>query len=195
MNTQSLPDYNTFNKFLEDNQFPFNAADCHGLITGIICVTDDTNSALTALLDLCSDELENPIDYKEAKIVLETLCNTTAIQLADTNFSFQLLLPDDDQALMQRSLGISAWCKSFISGLGEGGVKFESTYAKELQEIVADLVTISKVDTLGIKNTEEEEVSFTELVEYVCMGAITIYTDLRLENKNIIIQDAPQQVH
>ena len=190
--TQSLPDYHTFNKTLTANHFPLTAANCHGLIAGIICLTDDIDSTLTSLL---SSEAEQQLDNNVLNMILEPLCRITAAQLADHHFSFQLLLPNDEDNLMQRSLAISAWCQSFISGLGESGIKFSSAYTQELQEIITDLIAISQVDTQIIEETEAEETSFTELVEYVRIGAITIYTDLRLESKNIIMQDAPQQIH
>jgi len=194
-NIQQLPNYNSFNEVLESDHFPLNAAECHGLATGIICVTDNANHALTALLDLFPNEEENQFIDDDTEIALKSLCEVTAQQLADINFSFQLLLPNDEISLTERSTTIRTWCQGLISGLGEGGIKFESTYAKELQEIVSDLTAIAQVDTQSIAHTEEEEASFMELSEYVRIAAITIYTDLLLENKNIVTPDMPQQIH
>ena len=193
--TENLPDYFAFNTLLENNHFPLSAAECHGLATGVLCVTDDANSAVTALLDLLPNEEISLTAYEAIQTTMTTLCMSTAAQLADTDFGFRLLLPDDDSPLAQRSTAISQWCQSFISGLGEGGVKFESDYAKELQEIITDLVAISQVDTKTITESEEEEIAFTELAEYVRVAAITIYTDLLLENKNIITTENSQHLH
>ena len=195
MTTTQLPDFTLLDNILQNSNFPLNAAECHGLATGIICVTDDTNSAFTALFDLFpSDEINHPA-MEEAKSTLEILCEITKSQLSDTNFAFQLLLPNDECSLAVRSTAVSQWCQSFISGLGEGGVKFESDYAQELQEIISDLIAIGQVDTQEITDTEEEVVAFTELVEYVRVAAITIYTDLLLENKNMVTSDTSQHIH
>ena len=192
---ENLPDYLAFNTLLKNNHFPLNAAECHGLITGVLCITNDTNNAIATLLDLSPNE-EIPLTAHETiKTLITSLCITTIEQLADTEFGFYLLLPHDDTPLVQRSTAISQWCQSFISGLGEAKVKFESDYAEELQEIIADLVAISKVDTQIITESEEEEVAFTELVEYVRVAAITIYTDLLLENKNTITTENSQHLH
>ena len=195
MTITQLPNFTLLDNILQDSNFPLNAAECHGLAAGIICVTDDTNSAFTALFDLFpSDEINQPV-MEEAKSTLETLCKIIKAELIDPNFAFQLLLPNDECSLTERSTAVSQWCRSFISGLGEGGVKFESDHAQELQEIVSDLIAIGQVDTQEITDTEEEEVAFTELVEYVRVAAITIYTDLLLENKNMVTPDTSHHIH
>ncbi len=76
-------DYSTFNSLLENNHFPLNAAECHGLATGVFCVTNDVNSANTAILDLFPDEEIALSSYEAIKNQMTILCTTIAAQLGD----------------------------------------------------------------------------------------------------------------
>ena len=181
-----LPNYNDVEKTLANISFPLHGAECHGLVSGVISAANDVSSAKKALLGLLTDSDNTTITITEAKASLTDLCDITAAQLADINFRFQLLLPHDDASLTTRSAAISSWCQGFISGLGEGQIETSLKAKSELAETIEDFIAITQLDVQAIQGTEDEEVSFNELVEYVRFAVMTIYTDLLLANKNTV---------
>lgn len=190
-----LPSYDDVEQTSANIGFPFGGAECHGLASGIISATDNTSHAKKILVDLLTNTNAAVITTAAAKTLLIELCDITAAQLADINFSFQLLLPGDDVSLTIRSEAISAWCQGFISGLGEGRAGSSLNAEPALAEMIRDLTAIAQIDMQTVNGTEDEEISFTELVEYLRFAAMTTYTDLLLTNKNTMAPNTPQQIH
>ena len=94
--TAQLPSYDDVQQTLETIDFPLGEAECHGLASGIISATDNPSKAKETLLNLLTSTDNETITIEPAKTLLTALCDTTAAQLADINFGFQLLLPNDD---------------------------------------------------------------------------------------------------
>ena len=53
-----------------------------------------------------------------ADSVLDRLRQATATQLDDRSFGFELLLPDADASLGERSGALFDWCRGFLGGFG-----------------------------------------------------------------------------
>src|SRR5687768_18108907 len=50
--------------------------------------------------------------------VLDDMRQASAAQLADRSFEFELLLPDADAPLSERSGALFDWCRGFLGGFG-----------------------------------------------------------------------------
>lgn len=190
-----LPSYLTIEEALQILQIPLTAGECHGLICGLYCTNSDCDAILATLYAQSDQEDNNEPLIHTSQNDLKELCQMTAHQFADANFGFQLLMPNDEQNLAERSAAIGLWCQGFISGLGEGNINIGQDFKAELQELIADLTEISKIDSNSLNNDEEDEVNFTELVEYVRVAALTIHADLLLENKNVVQELQPDTLH
>lgn len=178
MSKIKLPTYESITTALQACQAPLDAAELHGLISGALTITHNIKASIISLHNVIPepDAADETIQH-EIKM-LETLCATTALQLEDREFDFHLLLPNDDATLTARTEAVGLWCQGFVSGLGEGGISLQNKDAAELTEIIQDLTAISQIDTTDITESEEEEVAYHELVEYVRVIVMTIYNDI-----------------
>ena len=176
-------------------------SECHGLLCGLIC-TQETLSQETWLDHLFEEGADHPFSLAHAPSsdtaqaewsVLQQLYSDTGIQIKDPEFSFRLLLPDDEQILAVRTQALADWCKGFLYGLGVGGMDSGLDATQNVQEIVKDCVEISR----AYRDDEEEdleidEASFVELSEYVRVGVILIYEELQAERDQ---QDDSRVLH
>lgn len=80
--------------------------------------------------------------------------------LADGEYRFRLLLPDDALPLVARLEALAQWCQGFLFALGQAG---EDAVTHEALE---DLAQIAQLEHSS-EECEENEVYFAELVEYI----------------------------
>ena len=98
-----------------------DAADCHGLLCGLICAAGFADQKLWVPQVF---DAYNPRDLLQAQAlkVLQTIYEDTLARLNSPDLDFQLLLPDDEDALRERAESLGHWCSGFLSGLGMGGL-------------------------------------------------------------------------
>ncbi|AKC86206.1 UPF0149 family protein [Pseudoxanthomonas suwonensis] len=108
---------------------------------------------------------------------LDRLRQATATQLADGEFSFQLLLGDDDQPLRQRAQGLFDWCRSFLGGFGLAAGA-QPPLSEEGAEALQDLARLAGASVQEIDEDEEEDESaLSELEEFVRVAALLLHGD------------------
>jgi uncharacterized protein len=169
--TTTLPSYDELAEALEQTTLKMHASQVHGIIAGIICGNTNTSTAW--------EELVTGSDIPEAThLLLQQLYNHTHNQLTEFLFELQLLLPSDDDALVQRAEGLTVWTQGFLTGLKLAQVQIEDRPASEVTEVINDMLEIAKMNYEEVVASEEDEAAFVELVEYVRMAAILIYQDL-----------------
>ena len=120
-------------------------------------------------------------------MLLDEIMNN--IQSGD--FEFQLLLPTDDNSLVERVDALADWCHGFLNGYGIGAGDQALTVTEECREILEDFAKICRIGVEDISD-EEDEQALLELIEYVRMGAIIIYTDIAAGTGTI---DNPEVIH
>ena len=120
---------------------------------------------------LVDDELPAPAPES----VLAVLGDVTAAQLADRTFDFQLLLPDDDAKLAQRSGALFDWCRGFLGGFGlsAGDARGLSPESTEALEDIARLAAAQPQDD----GDEDDEAALEELVEFVRVASLLLHGD------------------
>lgn len=127
-------------------------------------------------LDYLRGSDENDLSGTD-QAILERLFEATRLQLDEFDFSFDLLLPEDEAALIERAAALSAWCEGFLLGLGYGSKDAE--WPGECTEILRDLVEISALDPEASGEADEE--AYSELAEYVRVGAQVIRSELQTQ--------------
>ncbi len=153
-------------------------ADSHGLLCGLICAAGFADPQ--RWLPEVFDEF-NPRDAAQAKAYqcLQSVYEHTLASLHSESLDFELLLPDDDAPLVERTESLGAWCSGFLSGLGLGGLPEQSKLSEELAELLDDVAQIAKVD-FDLENPDENEnVAFEEVVEYLRIGVLFIHDELQ----------------
>ncbi len=97
------------------------------------------------------------------------------------DFSFQPLLPDDDDPLSLRLNRISEWCSGFLAGFGSAGDHEGRELDEEVASALKDLAAICQVETeLTDESLEQAESDFFSLNEFVRMAALLVYTEFGL---------------
>ena len=97
-------------------------------------------------------------------------------QLAKEDYSFQLLLPQDDTALMQRVEILAEWVATYLSGLGTAGL-VTGALSADGQEFIQDLDKIARIEH-DLEGLEAEELDFYEITEYVRSGVMLLYVEM-----------------
>lgn len=160
---------------LGHTELKLHASQVHGLISGVLCgnFKEDTDWEETVMGEKLTGDTRD---------LLQSLYAGTSSQLADFLFEFNVLLPDDTEALALRAEALGVWCQGFVTGLQAAGVPITGREPGDLTEAINDLVEIAKMNYEEVDAGEEDESAYTELVEYVRVAVIFIYQDLRESN-------------
>ena len=176
-----LPSYAEVITKLNCEKQPNLPAELHGFMCGILCGLVDTHSDIGFKTVLARLE-EEEIGSSESKTCLATLMLLTAQQLQDADFSFQLLLPGDEISLEVKVAGLAAWCQSFLSGLGMTNMSDRILQNAIIKEAMHDISEISKTKCSDDLSKEESESAFFELVEFIRMAVLLIYTQCEIDH-------------
>jgi hypothetical protein len=159
-------------------QIPVDAADCHGLLAGLVCAAGFADPAIW-MAQVFDDY--NPKDGVQADAArrIQALYEDTLARLNSPEMDFSLLLPDDHDSLRERTESLGSWCGGFLSGLGLGGVADASQLPEAVGEMLDDLAQIARVDFELEEADEAEQAAFEEVVEYVRVGVLFINEELQ----------------
>jgi uncharacterized protein YgfB (UPF0149 family) len=174
-----LPD---LNQAVESGQGQFDVADlaeCHGVLCGMICRHHEL-TATDFLHQLKALELvEDPPSALHSDLI--DLFDCTRTQLADEEMGFRMWLPDDDQTLDERTISLARWCTGLVAGIGpiqqKDGQK--SMLSSEAVDALEDISQIAEAGISGEEDSEEDEVAFFEIIEYVRVVTLMLREDLR----------------
>lgn len=172
---RQIPDYREIDDVLGEIKARVDAAEGHGILCGML----STGGHITGR-DWLRQVLPEEARDMEVGDALLALFNATAWQLDDPQFSFTILLPDEeDVPLGDRTRALAHWCSGFLYGLGVGGVTESTQLPGEAAEVLADLAKIASVDYELEQPGEEEEQAYEEVVEYVRVAALLVFESMR----------------
>ncbi|MBC7192746.1 UPF0149 family protein [Marinobacter sp.] len=117
---------------------------------------------------------EESVDLKE---FMTRAYDQTLELLKASDMSFQPLMPDDDYALEQRLEALSCWVRGFLEGLALSAGASLGEAPEEIREVIGDMVAISQVADQEEEGGEESEQQLLEIVEYVRLGALSVFTE------------------
>lgn len=155
----------------------FGAAECHGILSGLICVAGNIEQQHRLAL-LYSDAAPDSIK-EEDRILWNQLQEQTLRQLNSDDLGFELLLPDDDVPLGQRTETLADWCRGFLYGISAADLKLGAEVSDEINEIIQDFTQISNAGYNDDEDDNEGERAYMELAEYVRAGTMLIYAELQ----------------
>jgi len=168
-------DYHQLTQALARCQIAADAAECQGAMSAVICLNGE--DGLANWLPAHFPEIESGVAQgnalaAEAKAMITDLYQATLARLGKGNLDYALLMPDDEDSLFERTDALGHWCQGFMLGMRFSGVADPGQFSGELAEILDDIREISQVSSEALENTEEEEQSYTELVEYLRVGVM-----------------------
>ena len=157
-----------------------NPSALHGAMAGLLGAgfsphTEQHFSASVAALEkaLAIDLTGDLVDFV-SRLSLATL---SAIQ--DADYTFQPLLPSDDNSLEERLMSVSEWSRGFLSGFTQGITQREAAgepIPGMTAEALKDMATIAQVDPEET-DSEEAERQLDDVIEYIRFAAINIVNE------------------
>lgn len=106
---------------------------------------------------------------------LDVLREATAAQLADRSFGFELLLPDEDASLAERSGALFEFCRGLLGGFGLAAGEARGL-SDESREALADIARLAAA-TAQDDGDEDDEDALAELIEFVRVATLLLHGD------------------
>ncbi|MCK5263396.1 MAG: UPF0149 family protein [Gammaproteobacteria bacterium] len=184
MDTQ--PDIEILDEALFKVNAMMGAAESHGVLCGMLCARGAIELS-EWIGHVLGDQEEGNVLLHDTVHQLSELHQVTMEKVNDISGSFYMLLPDDDDDLNDRTEALANWCQGFVYGLTAGGIDKDSKLPGDTQEILLDFIEISRAgynigedDVIEVsETTEEDEIAFVEVVEYVRTGVMLINEELQ----------------
>lgn len=154
------------------------AAEAHGLLCGT--VTAGGRSAPDLWLEhLLGTDNTLSAAAQDCRELLDDLQNDILGEFNDESFGFDVLLPADTAPLSVRTRALSAWCEGFLYGLALGGVREGGTKTDMVEEVMKDFYDISHAGFVTEAPSEDDEVAYAEIVEYLRISVLLLYQELQ----------------
>jgi yecA family protein len=152
-----------------------HASEIHGVLTGLICAgfPFEDQSYLAMLNDLFNNGEGFP---KNVKSTVKQMFSELWTDILDDAYSFQLLLPDDDDSIVERGHGLSAWVQGFNLGFGLQQ-KDSPVVSEEVKEVLTDFAEIANLSD-EMEEDEATEQAYFEINEYVRISALLCFSEL-----------------
>lgn len=172
--TNESVSYASLNNQLAQQQIGLTAAELHGLVSGILCGGNQDNSWLTLVYNLTNEGMafSSPLSQ-----YLKQVHDDTEIRLEEDGFTFQMLMPDgDDASIFERADALAGWVNHFLLGLGVMQPKMDKIKG-DVGEVIDDLRTIGQLGYDEDEDREQLEQDLEEVSEYVRMAAMLCYNE------------------
>jgi len=149
-----------------------SAAEVHGIASALLCLdaTSDAGDWMNEAISRDADLLEDD------KLLLINLFEHTKTLLESDEFLFDLFLPEEEEGIEDRAIALTQWCEGFLFGMGR--IESSSKWPEEIDEILSDMVELTKMDTGLEDENEESEAALMEVQEYLRAAVMLIYTEL-----------------
>lgn len=155
-------------------------SELHGTLTGLLCTGGTPGQGW--MESLAMDEVTDL--SHEARELLDNLLGFVRGQLESAELRFHLLLPDEDRALIQRTAALADWCRGYLYGLALGGISDQSDLPPDCSEVINDVIQISRAEFEFGQPDDRDEAAFTEVIEYVRVGVLLVFEELRQPGEN-----------
>ena len=173
--------YEEIDAALASTECEITAAELHGLTSAMVVC--GFRQSPQEWLDMMAVHLDFKEDLSEEDVdLLFQLFGAAYDELTDKelSFNFQLVLPDDDYPLADRLQSLAEWCRGYAEGIGLSEVGEEVDADPESREFLRDIIAISQLDD-DTSGGAEEENRFAELVEYIRVCCMSMYSNIGLK--------------
>ncbi|MGH8207440.1 MAG: UPF0149 family protein [Steroidobacteraceae bacterium] len=166
-------DYAEIQRSLMQSHALADPAEAHGTLAGALCALGPYRFE-----DWLAEILPDGAPAGPAEPALATLYTRTVASLSGRDMNFDLLIPDDDRPIEERTRALTAWCTGFLYGLGTNGAADPQRLPGDLGEIVRDLSEITRAGVDSSDSLEANESALAELVEFVRVGVQLVFDEL-----------------
>ena len=178
MSSTPLLSYDEWMNKLDQAYVMASAAEVHGLIAGLLSagVPAEAEQMMPVLHDFLIDGQALPTSVKSD---VAALIRDTAVDLAQQDFSFTMLLPSDDDSLPERLEAMVEWTQAFLVGFAVQQTDL-SLVSEDVREALNQLTDVTKIDihTTDDGSTEENEEAYFLVLEHIRMMVLTCFAEV-----------------
>ncbi|EXA66273.1 hypothetical protein J504_1615 [Acinetobacter baumannii 348935] len=155
-------------------------SELHGLLTGIVCVTQAPSSDEWVQI---LETLDVPELNPEALELLTGEAEDIFHALSEDELDYLPLLPDDEHSLAERVQALADWCAGVVLGFGlaSGHIRNDE------MELIEHLQDVAAVEFEDSDDDAEGEESYQELYEFVRL----IPVSLSVGRKKLEVEETP----
>lgn len=155
-------------------------SELHGLLTGIVCVTQAPSSDEWVQI---LETLDVPELNPEALELLTGEAEDIFHALSEDELDYLPLLPDDEHSLAERVQALADWCAGVVLGFGlaSGHIRNDE------MELIEHLQNVAAVEFEDSDDDAEGEESYQELYEFVRL----IPVSLSVGRKKLEVEETP----
>lgn len=175
---KTFPKYEQVENALKIVDAVTSTSEAHGLLSGLICVGVVSDISGDTWAKSIIPGLQEQALSEEQIVILSDLFEVTREKINLLEFDFQLLLPNDDEPLHKRAEELGAWCRGFIIGLNLGGFSDDVTRSEDSDEALTRMTEIASIDYTSLEISEEDEVAYTEVTEYVRLAVLMLHAEI-----------------
>ncbi len=167
-----------------------SAAELHGLITGILSVSQAPTSSewqtIFAVLKM------DPFTPKALQLLVDEADDIAAL-LAEDDMDFNALLPDDEHPLSERMQALADWASGLLLGFGLAG----GIMRADEDDLLNSVQQISQVDAYNVTEDDENEQQYTELLEFMRLVPVSLALGRKKQTvaKMALLMQAAQQAN
>ncbi len=165
--------YPEIERLLADSRALTDVSEAHGTLAGALCAAADYRFE-----DWLREIFAEGRASHDVRDRLEALFEDTRRSLAAGQMQFDVMLPGDEVPITERASALGQWCQGFLYGLGTSQIPDADALPEEVAEIVRDLTSITQVSVDARETEEANEQAYTELVEFVRVGAQLLFDEL-----------------
>lgn len=159
--------WNEWNQNFEGIEEISSPSELHGLLTGIVCVTEaPTRDEWLQILAT----LNVPTLNDQALSVLSDEAEDVAHALAEDELDYLPILPDSEHLLQERVQALADWCAGVVLGFGLASGHIRSDEV----ELIEHLQDVAAVEFDESDNDEEGEMGYEELYEFVRLIPVSL---------------------
>ncbi|MDX1732905.1 MAG: UPF0149 family protein [Halioglobus sp.] len=168
----------------------------HGCLSGLLAAGADARGEFG--LDALSRALDMAAHGDLADQIMR-LYRVTAQAMADEDFIYNLLLPDDEAEMEVRVSALAAWCSGFLAGVAYASAADSDgskAWSSDAREILEDIAAVSQA-AVGVDETEQEsEANYMELVEYLRFAVLNLVAENEAKaNFTSLTRDPDEPLH
>jgi yecA family protein len=175
MSNETSLDFASVQAILTAESITAHGAELHGVLTGLVCAgfTFESDDYIAMINDLFNNGEGLP---REVKSTVKSMFAKVWHDIIDDSYSFQLMLPDDDDSIVERGHALSVWVQGFNLGFGLQQ-KDKAVYSEDVKEVLIDFVEIANLSD-EMEENEDTEQAYFEIAEYVRISALLCFTEL-----------------
>ncbi len=171
-NSESL-DFSELSELLHNLGALLGAAELHGFLVGQLAAGKRlSRSEWLRAANEQADLSQSPDEVAGDR--LYDFYRHTLAALQTGELDFQLLLPEDDDSLLDRVDELGRWCQGFLTGFGLAGsaLKIDEELAEGLRDLSAIAQVGANEDEASLESSEND---FFSICEYVRLLAVEIF--------------------